>query len=38
MELQRMRLWIEPDQAAVAAFDDAENCVRGPVEAVGAGK
>jgi hypothetical protein len=37
-QLQRMRLRIEPDQAAVAAFDDAENFVGGPVQAVGAGK
>jgi hypothetical protein len=38
MELQRVRLWIEPDQAAVTAFDDLEYCVRSSVEAVGAGK
>jgi hypothetical protein len=37
-QLQRMRLRIEPDEAAVAAFDDAENFVRRSVEAVGAGK
>ena len=37
-EFQRMRLRIEADQAAVAAFDDAEDLGGGPVEAVGAGK
>jgi hypothetical protein len=33
-----MRLRIEPDEAAMAAFDDAEDFIRRSVEAVGAGK
>jgi hypothetical protein len=33
-----MRLGIEADEPAVAAFDDAENFVGCPVQAVGAGK
>jgi hypothetical protein len=37
-KFQRMRLGIETDKAAVAAFDNAENFVGGSVEAVGAGK
>jgi hypothetical protein len=37
-KFQRMRLGVEPDEAAVAAFDDAEDFGGGAVEAVGAGK
>jgi hypothetical protein len=37
-QFQRMRLRIKADQPAVAALDDAENLVRGPVQAVGARK
>jgi hypothetical protein len=37
-QLQRMRLRIETDEAAMAAFDNAENFVRRPVEAVRAGE
>jgi hypothetical protein len=37
-QFQRMGLRIEADQPAVAAFDDAENFIRGPVQPVGTGK
>jgi len=38
VKLHRMRLRIQPDQPAVAAFDDAKNSVRRSVKAVGAGE
>ncbi|HUA83460.1 MAG TPA: hypothetical protein VMB85_06335 [Bryobacteraceae bacterium] len=37
-QLERRRLRIEPDQPAIAAFDDLENLAGGVIQAIGGGK